>query len=150
LFIAIYYVPLYLFEVALATTERELADITYSTDDLFDLLAISVKKKIQLVNQYPHLSKFMVSAYYENEPIILKELSLFKNNLIQDHKNSLLSRVNKEKFKDPESISTLYDILIYLSEGYMARNKEITSLNIVTIQTEAETMFDVLKKNFYR
>lgn len=140
---------LFLFENAIATVKADMGDYFFSTDDFFEILSITSRIRIQSMQRHPYIWKFIMSAYYENENIIEKELTIFKKHMTQNSKDIVLAHINQKKFKNPENISTLYDIILYMSEGYIARNKDDIFLNPNCILDETANIFEVLKKNFY-
>lgn len=142
---------LYLFKTAVALLQMKIhKEVFEKSNDFFELVLFAIQKRIQTMQKYPYIYQFIGQAYYEQNPIIEHDISDLKSQMIQMNKDKLLSLVDASKLKNPKDIGSLYDIVIWLSEGYMARNMKNLFLEKDRIIKDAKEMLAALKRNFYK
>ncbi len=143
---------LYLFlfnkAVAYSTEEAKETDVNEETD-FFEFISKTIKLRAKMVNSYPYMYQFVTRAYYEQNEIIKDAISTIKGSLHQMKKEEILSRMDVSKFRNPSDIDQLFDIVIYLSEGYVYRNQENIVNSLDDMVQGTNKMFEILKKNFY-
>lgn len=141
---------LYLFRSAadfLRSTRKAVA--AGASQDFFEAIKAESRERILMMRRYPYIFSFIARAYYEEDEEVKTELRKLKDSMLQSKKENELSRLDQCKFRNPEDMEVLYDIIIYMSEGYMAKNMNMLYKKPEQIVRDSEKMLDVLKKNFY-
>ena len=117
----------YIFEYGFKYLVEYIADEKYrEIEDFFELLEYASEKKIKILTEHPYLFKFYLKAMFEPEDILINKNKIY--NLYRDSFD-YLSNIDRSKFKDNVDIKEIYNMLIYLSEGYtnikLRNNEEI-------------------------
>ncbi|WP_315119137.1 TetR/AcrR family transcriptional regulator [uncultured Clostridium sp.] len=143
---------LYLFlfnkAVAYSTEEAKKTGVNEETD-FFEFISKTIILRAKMVQRYPYMYHFVTRAYYEQIDIIKDAISTIKGSLHQLKKEETLSRIDVSKFRNPSDLDQLFDIAIYLSEGYVYRNQDNIANSLDDMVQGANKMFEILKRNFY-
>lgn len=142
---------LYLFDYAIQMTIKiSKEEITVLERDFFEIFMQSARIKSRLLKQYPHLSKFMMRAYYEEDCEVAEELRSKTYALTAGSVESILKRIDRSKFKDNVNIEQLVKTVIWCGEGYMKEKYYDSQLSIDVIETGYSEMLDFFRQNCYK
>lgn len=140
----------YLFHTALEHLANSKEKQKSDSRDFFEIIDIKCRERFLMMRQYPYIFQFVAKAYYEQDKEVKDDLSELKNKILLSNKENELSRIDRSKFRNPKDVDIIYDMIIDLSEGYMAKHMEALYTKPDQVLKEAAEMFCVLRHNFYR
>ncbi|OGO79339.1 MAG: hypothetical protein A2Y23_00955 [Clostridiales bacterium GWB2_37_7] len=142
---------LYLFAYALELT-RQFAkeEISISETDLFEIFMQSARIKSRLLRQHAHLSRFMMSAYYEVDEEVAKDIKAKTNVVTANSIESILVRMDRRKLKDEINVEELVRIILWCGEGYMKEKYYDEQLDIDKIQAGYAKMLYFFRQSCYK
>ena len=122
----------------------------YLETDFFILMEKIVEQKILMMAKYPYLYGFLGKAYYEQLDIVRDDIERLKKRAAMDVKNEILNHINLDKFRYPEDISSIYDLINLTVQGYMYNKTEDAFQNSETLLKDFKNLIEPLKRNFYK
>lgn len=137
----------YAFELTMQVAKEE---ISLSETDLFEIFMQSARIKSRLLKQHAHLSQFMMSAYYEEDEEVAKDLKTKKGALSENSIETILRRMDRSKLKDDINVEELIMIILWCGEGYMREKYYDTKLDIDKLQAGYDRMLDFFRQNCYK
>jgi AcrR family transcriptional regulator len=142
---------LFLFDTVIDFLDKQKKEsINNKTNDFFQLINITVERRMKMIHDYPYLYKFIISAYYETFEDIKLELDKKKRIMLQTREEEILNIIDYDKFKNPKDVKILLDIVRSLAEGCM---RGLEDLNIPKMQEkviEFKDMMNSLEKYYYK
>lgn len=142
---------LFLYEYAMRYFVGQIKKVqNYSTTDFFDILIEAQLAKIELAKKHPDLFQFVIKGYYENNDEVELGVSEQYALILEESKKRTLGRVNRSKFKEDITLEQAWNIVIWMSEGYV---KSLTPEKIKDTQATNKVFLDyleVLRRHFYR
>lgn len=142
---------LYLFDYALKITmQTAKEEINPSEKDFFKIFIESARIKSRLLKEYPYLSRFMMSAYYEECEEVANDLKKKIEDMTSNSINSILMRIDKNKFKNDVNIEQLIKIVLWAGEGYMKEKYHDKQLDIVEIELGYNEILEFFRKVTYK
>ena len=118
-------------------------------DDFFALLKWTNVKKLEIMQTYPDLFRFLVRAYFDEKSEASAEIREKNMQLTGNSIEHILAAVNPTKFKEGLDIRTLLKIIIWTSEGFM-REQNIRALSTGEATAEFNQILDMLQGCFYK
>ena len=142
---------LFLFSHAVSNAREESKKIYLDEEsDFFVLMDLVINHRVQMMNQYPYMYKFLARAYYEPIDIVRQELFEIKSEIIQIGKEEALSKIDRQKFNHPEDADAFFDIVLRIADSYMYSNIDIAFTNTKKIVHDFQCLMESLKKNYYK
>jgi AcrR family transcriptional regulator len=142
---------LYLFDTAIeSVSDQKMKNMQGEKNDLFELVNYEIKRRLQIMHDYPYLLRFVAKAYYESEQEIKSELETKKRTLTQIGKEDILKLIDYDKFKDPSDANELIDIILFLSDGCMRGIEDLNNAKIKGILPKFQEMMNSLKRHYYK
>jgi AcrR family transcriptional regulator len=141
----------YLFDYAVKfmVSEMNMEELLKETD-FFVIMNKSVVSKCKIMRQHLYLLQFSLHVYFEKDPSIIEDLEQKRSLLINTSLAPIFERINVSKFKNPQDLSQLMNIVMHYSEGYMSRKMLMQPLDIDEILQEFLTLMDFLKRGYYK
>jgi AcrR family transcriptional regulator len=141
----------YLFQTAVNYLNKAVSkkEIIYGAD-FFEMIEETCRQRIFMMEQYPYIFRFVASVYYEQDEKVKEELTELKAGMMQVKKETVLEQIDRTKFRYPEDVELLYDIVINFSEGYMEKNLETLYHDPSKVLQDALNMSNLLQRNVYR
>lgn len=118
--------------------------------DFFELINMSVERRMKMIGDYPYLYKFITRAYYENHEDISSKLNKKKKIMMHTEKEEILNIVDYSKFKDPSDVVILLKIVLSTAEGLMRGREDLNIAKILEGVLEFKAMMESLKKYYYK
>lgn len=118
--------------------------------DFFERMSFEMKRKVELMTEYPYLYQFIGRAYYETDESIQHDISKLCGEMIIDTKEDIKLNIDISKFKNPDEIDKLIDIITWSSEGYTYRNMHRIFEHPQEVVEEFQTLLDSLKIHYYK
>jgi len=142
---------LYLFDTAIDfVNEQREESISKKKNDLFELINQTIGYRMRLIQDYPYLYKFITRAYYETFEDTKFELDKKKNSMNQIGKEEILNLVEYNKFKNPNDVKILLDLILNTAEGCMRDIEDLNMVKTNEIITEFNCMMESLKRHYYK
>ncbi|MEG0775350.1 TetR/AcrR family transcriptional regulator [Clostridium sp.] len=142
---------MFLFDTAIEFLNGEkVENINGQSRDLFELVSITVKHRMNLIHEYPYLYKFITRAYYETFEEIRLELDKKKKVMLKVGKEDLLNIIDYDKFKNPDDVKVLINIILCIAEGFMRGLEDMDMGKIMANTIEFEAMMESLKQYYYK
>ncbi len=118
--------------------------------DFFELINMSVERRMKMIGDYPYLYKFITRAYYETHEEISSKLNKKKKIIMQTGEEKILNIVDYNKFKNPSDIEILIKIVLSVAEGVMRGREDLDTLKVLEGVLEFKAMMESLKKYYYQ
>ncbi|WP_170311634.1 TetR/AcrR family transcriptional regulator [Vallitalea okinawensis] len=118
--------------------------------DFFERMSFEMKRKVELSAEYPYLYQFIGRAYYERDESIQNEISKLYGKMLIDTKEDIKLSIDISKFKNPNEIDKLIDIITWIAEGYTYKNMNRIFEHPQEVVKEFQTLLDSLKMHYYK
>ncbi len=130
--------------------ERAREEVTLEDTDFFEIFMKSVRVKCKLLREYPHLSRFTMRPFYEEDAEILQELKDKLNAVTDASSSTILERIDRFRFKDEVDIVQLLKVVVNCGDGYMKNNLHKLETNIDELERGYVEMLEFFRKSFYK
>lgn len=140
---------IFLFETAVEFLNKMKENYTQFSSDFFEIIHNEIEVRIKLMKLYPYVYQFVTKVYFEDNPDVYEDILHIKNNLVTLNKMEIISIVDNTKFRNPADVNILYDIIIHMSEGFMAKKLKSQPVDTEEIETESKDLLQNLRKNYY-
>jgi TetR/AcrR family transcriptional regulator len=148
---------LYLFDYCYEIIADEFyKKIDLSEPDFFIRIRQAALIKMDLLNKYPEIFKFMEEAYFEDSPEVKAELEKKIKELNDFNIGKVYEGIDISKFREDMDIQKIFKIITFTFEKlsdeelYKAKLSPTHEINYQKIQLEAEEYFKILTKAFYK
>ncbi|SCZ03997.1 TetR/AcrR family transcriptional regulator [Alkaliphilus peptidifermentans] len=118
--------------------------------DFFETMLLEINRKVELLGKYPYLYQFIQRAYYETEPSLQDDLNKLREEITIDTVSKIKDSIDISKFKYPEEIDTLINIVMCSAEGYTYQNRQVMLTEPNRIVEEFQAMLNSLKHHYYK
>lgn len=122
----------------------------YEQKDLFNMMYMGLKTKVDIMRRYPHLGAFSVKCYYEKDPDVCGDIQ----KLIAKHtdfaSNPGLANVDPSQFIPGLDLQMMYKDMYWASEGYLWEKSQQNDLNADTMEQEFMKLIDFWKSVYMR
>lgn len=116
-----------------STTSRKAAEWETVTD-FFELLEMAAEAKIKVLEKIPYLADFVVRGYYSEDGIIKEDLNRATIDALWSAFREYFKNVDYSKFKPDVPPMEIYEMLAWLTEGYLYdRRKSNSSISMKEI-----------------
>lgn len=130
--------------------------INLKETDFFNRIREAIIIKMELMNKYPNLFKFMEESYMEDSAEIKVEVEKRFKEATGINMGKVYEGIDFTKFREDMDIQKIMKIISFtfekLSEEELQKAKQTPShqLDYQRIQQEAEEYFEILTKAFYK
>jgi TetR/AcrR family transcriptional regulator len=130
--------------------------IDLSERDFFIRIRQAVLIKMDLLNKYPEIFKFIEEAFFEDSPEVKAELEKKIKELNDFNIGKVYEGIDMSKFRDDMDIQKILKIITFTFEKlsdeelYKAKLSPTHEIDYQKIQIEAEKYFKILTKAFYK
>lgn len=91
----------------------------YQSRNLFDMMEIGIKFKTKLINTYPHMSNFLVKAYYEKDIELRNIIHKNYDSILESKAQQILASLDPEDYIPGLDLKMMYRDMYLASKGYM-------------------------------
>ncbi|MDP4147674.1 MAG: TetR/AcrR family transcriptional regulator, partial [Bacillota bacterium] len=142
---------LYLFDTAIKfLNAHKLEPSEGKVYDFFDLVNMSVERRMKVMDEYPYLFEFSVRAYYETNEEIRTKVNEKKRIMISAGEEEILDIIDYNRFKNPSDAAVLLKIVFSMAEGIMRGREDLNTTKMLEGITEFKAMMESLKKYYYK
>lgn len=140
----------YLFQSAIEELQSNRSIENEVVTDFFVLLEKEIKERFKLMREYPLLYRFIVNVYHQNIFDDIGGIREYINQQTKQKRTMMLMRIDSSKFKDPNDMEIMYDLIYDLASGYYQKveNDLWTQPNL--INQGFQLYIDSLRENYYR
>jgi TetR/AcrR family transcriptional regulator len=130
--------------------------IDLSERDFFIRIRQAVLIKMDLLNKYPEIFKFIEEAFFEDSPEVKAELEKKIKELNDFNIGKVYEGIDMSKFRDDMDIQKILKIITFTFEKlsdeelYKAKLSPTHEIDYQKIQIEAEKYFKILTTAFYK
>lgn len=122
----------------------------HSKTDFFDILADAQLAKMELAKRYPDLSQFLIQGYLDKDIEIEASVSEQFISLVDGSKARTLERVDRTKFKDTITAEEAWNVVVWVSEGYVKGLPPDWTEDIQGVSQVFLDYLELLRRHFYR
>lgn len=141
---------LFLFDTAIGFLKEErIRRINDEKIDLFELVNQTVEHRLMIMRDYPYLMKFATRAYYESDEYIQLDLKMKKEEMTQFGIQEFLDIIDDRQFKNGSDAEMLINIILFIAEGCMCGQKDLSYEKIYGILPLFQEMMLSLKSHYY-
>lgn len=111
---------LFLWEYAADQTVRYLEEERcYEPTDLFEMMERGMRAKFRLMEEYPHMARFAVNAFYEKDADLYGALQESYARHFDRKASRALAALNPDDFVPGLDLGMMYREMYWASEGYL-------------------------------
>lgn len=111
---------LYVYNYAAEIARSQVTDPAFfQITDFFELLKYGSVKKIELLRKNPFMLDFAIRSFYSEKETVSDDLKSVNRNYIKEAFQVYFSHVDFSKFKDGTDPYQIYQMLIWMADGYL-------------------------------
>jgi len=148
---------IWLYDYCIDTLVQEFfGKIDLTETDFFLRIRQAVLIKMELLNQYPHIFRFVESAYIEDANEVKEELHQKKKGLTEIHTNNIFEGIDISRFRDDIDLQKTFKIIMWTFEQFgeeeLQKAKQSPSHEIDYEQSfsAVNEYLDIFVKCFYK
>lgn len=104
-----------------AFNKPEMLQIT----DFFDILEYGAQVKMNIIENNPFITDFIMHSYFSEREEITEELNKKITQILATTYNSYFAHIDKTKFKENIDIIELYRMLLWVGDGYLNERRRL-------------------------
>lgn len=91
----------------------------YEGEDIFEIMRLGLRAKMEIMRSYPDMGLFAIKAYYEKDPAVVREIqeSLAQRGAFGVHAPRL--RLDPDRFVPGLDLKRMYQDMYWASEGFI-------------------------------
>lgn len=121
-----------------------------SVTDFFDHILHITHVKIAVVRNHPAILSFISSAYFEQDPEVLNDITNILKMGEKFRQDNVYQEIDAEKLKKGVDPKLVMNIVFFFSEGFLSQMSKSDITDIDAVSEEFETCLKLLKNNFYK
>lgn len=143
---------LYLVEYAVNLVKSHVCDLHFEeVDDFFELMRYIAEKKVSILGETPYIMRFFIRAYYSKNETISEDVQVRMQDQVNRAYGTYLRNVNFNKFKEHIDTKEIYNMLIWLTEGYIYEKERVQeAVSIPDLMNHYTIWSDLLKQVSYK
>ncbi len=128
--------------------------INYEETDILKRWGQVVLLKIELIQKYPSLYTFLLTAFFDDSREIKQELESIDKGLVEDAYRRLLANIDMTVFKDDIEPERAIKMIVWVTQGFS--NEELEKIknspdykanfDMTTVKPEFDIYMELLKK----
>lgn len=126
------------------------AYVDESVTDIFDIISLSTKAKLEACRTYPFIISFITNVFREEDKDIQDELDQYKEESKQRSLKMVDRHLDYSRFKEDIDKETALKIITLTSEGILSRFNSTTEVNASDQLKEYEECMLALKSILYK
>ena len=140
------------YHYALETVTRAVVDEKlWNITDFYELLHDSAVKKMEVLGKHPYIMDFSIRSYFSEKEDVSEGLKQVNVQGVDDIFETYFSGVDFTKFKEEVDPRWIYNMLIWMMDGYLhAWRMQGAPLDVEKMQNEFIQWITILKNSTYR
>lgn len=119
--------------------------------DFFDIMSYGAEKKMELLNDYPYMMNFILKAFYSQTAILQEDVNQMIHESMNDVFEKYFYNVDFSRFKDDVDPRKIYEMLTWMSEGYLLDKQRLPQpISIEEMIEEFNEWKDILRRMCYK
>ena len=118
--------------------------------DFFEILKQSQIQKCETMKRHPFLYAFVMKLYYEEAPVVLKEVSGMNYGLIERSIEAVAARADTSRFKEDVDVRKLLQIILWCAEGFMKEKIHMENMDIDILNQEFLEVLESFRRYVYK
>jgi TetR/AcrR family transcriptional regulator len=111
---------MFLFDYATELITADVVDEKFNQiTDFFELCAYSAQKKYRLLSKMPHITDFLIRAFYSQKEDVSSEVGNQFSELTDTLYDTYFKTIDFSKFRDDIDPREILDMLTYVSDGHL-------------------------------
>ncbi|MEE0466628.1 TetR/AcrR family transcriptional regulator [Holdemanella sp.] len=103
--------------------ETDFQEIT----DFFELIDFATKAKLKIITEYPFITDFSVNLIADKSIKVGSKSEEYVNNVIYNSFDIYFKNIDFTPFKEEIDVKKIYQMMLWLSEGYINEKKRINT-----------------------
>lgn len=126
---------------------REFEEIT----DFFELIEYAARRKLEVLEQIPHLMDFVMRCYYAGEAPVAEELNAEIHQMLKALPEKYMQNIDYSKFNGDIEPEEIFHMLLWMMEGYLnSKNRIHASVEIPELMEQFYKWERYFKKIAYK
>ncbi|MCM1121307.1 MAG: TetR/AcrR family transcriptional regulator [Eubacterium sp.] len=122
----------------------------YEQKDLFDIMYMGLKTKVDIMRQYPDLGAFSIKFYYEKDPAVCADIQRLIAKHTDFESNAGLAKLDPSQFVPGLDLQMMYKDMYWAAEGWLWERTQQGNLDVDTMEQEFEKLVDFWKSVYKR
>ena len=132
------------------TTSSLKENLSFHSDDLFEMMFRGLKIKADIMRQYPDLGTFVVKSYYEKDSDVCEDIQKLITKYTDFKASPFLASLNTEQFIPGLDLQMMYKTMYWASEGYLWEKTQTGGLSADEMEEDFVKIIDFWKKTYTR
>lgn len=122
----------------------------YEGEDVFEIMRLGLRAKMEIMRSYPDMGLFAIKAYYEKDPAVVREIqeSIASRGAFGVHAPRL--RLDPEQFVPGLDLARMYQNMFWASEGFIWELTQGGDVDIDRFEREYDGMIDFWRSVYLR
>ena len=122
----------------------------YDQKDLFDMMYMGLKTKVDIMRQYPHLGAFSIKCYYEKDPAVCADIQKLIAEYTNFESNPGLANIDPSQFIPGLDLQMMYKDMYWASEGWLWEKSQQDNLDVDSMEQEFVKLVDFWRSVYMR
>lgn len=105
--------------------------------------------KVEAMNAYPSLYRFLLRAYYETDPAVSDVLGRIKAEIIGRSGQNILEQTDVSRFREGVDPRLVLNMILWSADGFMRERCELGLQDLDRASEEFMAGLRMLKKHLY-
>ena len=142
---------LFLWDKCMEITASSLKEnLSFHSDDLFEMMFKGLKIKADIMRQYPDLGTFVVKSYYEKDSDVCEDIQKLITKYTDFKASPILASLDTEQFIPGLDLQMMYKTMYWASEGYLWEKAQTSGLSADEMEEDFVKIIDFWKKTYTR
>lgn len=143
---------LYVYQYAADIMREQISDPAFfKITDFFALLEYASLKKVTILQKTPYVVDFALRAFYSEREDVSEALKTVNRNYINEAFRAYFKNVDFHKFKDDADPVQVYQMLIWMADGYLHQlQMQKLPLELPVLEEKFRSWCDFFKKTVYK
>lgn len=122
----------------------------YEGEDVFEIMRLGLRAKMEIMRSYPDMGLFAIKAYYEKDPAVVHEIqaSIAKYGSFGAQAPRL--QLDPEQFVPGLDLKRMYQDMYWASEGFIWELSQGDNVDIDRFEQEYDGMIDFWRSVYMR
>ena len=122
----------------------------YEQGDLFEMMRLGLRAKMQLMRRYPDMTAFALKAYYEKDPAVNREIQAIIEQYASFQANAPRLKLDPERFVPGLDLQMMYQEIYWASEGYLWQKLRLGNADMEQMEQDFVRLIDFWKGLYLR
>lgn len=140
---------LFLWDKCMEITTNSLKEnLSFHSNDLFEMMLKGLKIKADIMRQYPDLGAFVVKSYYEKDSDVCEDIQKLITKYTDFKASPILASLDTEQFIPGLDLQMMYKTMYWASEGYLWEKVQTGGLNADEMEEDFVKIIEFWKKAY--